>query len=137
MRIYVDSSVVLKSLLNGDPAMSGLAHAEQVGASDLLEIECKRVLQRERLESHLDDQQYSESLVLLDAMLDHLHVIELGPAVKRRAAGSFPTVLGALDAIHLASALLWRDTEPHTQIRILTYDTQLATCARAVGIQTL
>ena len=137
MRIFVDSSVVLKSLLNGDSAMSGIAQAEQVGASELLEIECKRVLQRERLESHLDDLQYSESVVLLDAVLDRLYMIELGPAVKRRAAEPFPTVIGALDAIHLASALLWRDLDASSDLRILTYDRQLATCARAMGVETL
>jgi hypothetical protein len=55
--------------------------------------------------------------------------METGPAVKRRAAGPFPTVIGTLDAIHLASALLWQETEPGTDFRILTQDRQLALCA--------
>jgi predicted nucleic acid-binding protein len=135
MRIYVDSSIVLRHLLNGDSSMSNIAHTSQVGASDLLEIECKRVLQRERLESHLDDRQYSESLVLLDDILDRLFVVDLGPAVKRRAAEPFPTVIGTLDAIHLASAILWRDAEPESELRILTCDRQLAICARAMGMR--
>ncbi|MBI5509965.1 MAG: PIN domain-containing protein [Deltaproteobacteria bacterium] len=136
MRVYVDASIVLRGLLSGDRAMSKIAPTDEVGTSDLLEIECKRVLQRERLESHLDDRQYSESLVLLDSLLDHLFVIALGPAVKRRATEPFPTVIGTLDAIHLASAILWRDAEPSSKLRILTYDRQLALCAQAMGIQT-
>jgi hypothetical protein len=117
--------------------MSEIAATDEVGASELLEIECKRVLHRERLQSHIDDSQYSESLVLLDDILDHLHIIDLGPAVKRRAAEPFPTVIGTLDAIHLASAVLWRDSGPDSELRILTCDKQLAICAHALGMRTI
>ena len=101
----------------------------------LLVIECKRVLQRERMEGHLDDHQYAETVFLLEGILERLTLIEIGPAVKRRAAGPFPTVIGALDAIHLASALLWQETEPGTDLRILTQDRQLALCARSLGLR--
>jgi predicted nucleic acid-binding protein len=134
-KIYVDSSIVLRHLLNDDPALRKIASDSCVGSSDLLEIECRRVLQRERLEAHLDDQQYSMSLTSLDVIVDRLFVIELGPAVKKRAAGPFPTVIGTLDAIHLASAMLWLEAEPDSNLRLLTYDKQLATCARAMGIR--
>jgi hypothetical protein len=87
------------------------------------------------MEAHLDDQQYCESLVLLETILDGLHLIELGPAVKRRAAGPFPTVIGTLDAIHLASAILWDEAEPNSDLSLLTYDKQLALCARALGVR--
>ncbi len=135
MRVYVDSSAVLRHILNADPALGRIATFDTVGSSDLLLIECQRVLQRERMEAHLDDQQYSESLVLLEAILDSFYVIELGPAVKRRAAGPFPTIIGTLDAIHLASAILWEETEANSDFSILTYDKQFALCARALGIQ--
>ena len=137
MRIYVDSSVVLRHLLNGDPAFGAAASSSDlVGSSDLLVIECQRVLQRERMAGHLDDRQYSEVVVLLEAILERLALIEIGPAVKRRAAGPFPTVIGTLDAIHLASALLWQEAEPGTGLRILTQDRQLALCARSMGMRT-
>jgi predicted nucleic acid-binding protein len=135
VRVYVDSSAVLRHILNADPALGRIATFDTVGSSDLLLIECQRVLQRERMEAHLDDQQYSESLVLLEAILDSFYVIELGPAVKRRAAGPFPTIIGTLDAIHLASAILWEETEANSDFSILTYDKQFALCARALGIQ--
>jgi predicted nucleic acid-binding protein len=135
VRVYVDSSVVLRHILNGDPALGAAASsANVVGSSDLLAIECQRVLQRERMAGHLDDRQYSEATVLLEDLLDRLTLIEIGPAVKRRAAGPFPTVIGTLDAIHLASALLWQETEPGTELRILTQDRQLALCARSLGL---
>ena len=134
MRIYVDSSVVLRYILNDDPALGTAASSDAVGSSDLLVIECQRVLQRERMAGHLDDRQYSEAAVLLEEVLDRLTLIEMGPAVKRRAAGPFPTVIGTLDAIHLASAILWQETEPGAELRILTQDRQLALCARSLGI---
>jgi len=134
MRIYVDSSVVLRYILNDDPALGTAASSDAVGSSDLLVIECQRVLQRERMAGHLDDRQYSEAAVLLEEVLDRLTLIEMGPAVKRRAAGPFPTVIGTLDAIHLASAILWQETEPRADFRILTQDRQLALCARSMGI---
>jgi predicted nucleic acid-binding protein len=133
VRVYVDSSVVLGHLLTGDAALSSL-RAEAAGSSDLLVIECQRVLQRERLSGHLDDHQYTEAVVLLESIIDRLALIEIGPAVKRRAAGPFPTVIGTLDAIHLASAILWQEAESGSEVRILTRDKQLAQCARALGI---
>ena len=134
MKTYVDSSVVLRHILNGDPAFGRAASSEAVGSSDLLAIECQRVLQRERLAGHLDDRQYTEAAMLLESILDRLTLIEMGPAVKRRAAGPFPTVIGTLDAIHLASAILWQETEPGEDLHILTQDRQLSLCAKAMGI---
>jgi len=136
VRVYVDSSVVLRHILNGDPALgAATSPSDVVGSSDLMVIECQRVLQRERLAGHLDDRQYSETVLQLEAVMERLTIIEMGPAVKRRAAGPFPTVIGTLDAIHLASALLWQETEPGTDFRILTQDRQLALCARSLGLR--
>jgi predicted nucleic acid-binding protein len=135
MRTYVDSSIVLRYILNDDPALKTAKASDAVGSSDLLVIECQRVLQRERMAAHLDDQQYAECVALLEDILGQLHLIEIGPAVKRRAAGPFPTVIGTLDAIHLASALLWADAEPENQVAIVTLDKQLALCARTLGLR--
>ena len=135
MRTYVESSVVLRHILSGDQALNALSLSDEVGSSDLLIIECQRVLQRERMAAHLDDQQYSLSVGLLNAILERLYLIDMGPAVKRRAAGPFPTVIGTLDAIHLASAILWGEAEPGSEFRILTHDKQLALCAHSLGIR--
>ena len=135
MRAYVDSSVVLQSILNADPVLDGVSPSDSLGSSELLAIECHRVLQRERMASHLDDQQYAESVSLLETILERLYLIEMGPAVKQRAAGPFPTVIGTLDAIHLATALLWAETQPGAQLSVLTRDRQLALCARSLGLR--
>jgi predicted nucleic acid-binding protein len=137
VKVYVDSSVVLRHILNEDPALGSAAHSDQVGSSALLTIECQRVLQRERMAGHLDDRQYSESVVQLEEILDLLYLIDIGQAVRKRAAGAFPTVIGTLDAIHLASAILWEASDPGSELCILTHDRQLALCARSLGIRLL
>ena len=43
-----------------------------------------------------------------------------------------PTELGTLDAIHLATALLWKEFE-HTELVMATHDRALATAAQAHG----
>jgi len=90
VRAYIDSSVVLGYILAGD-ATSSAIRAEVAGSSELLQIECHRVPYRERMSGHLDDTQYAYAVELLKAVAERLAVIELGPAVKRRAAGPFPT----------------------------------------------
>jgi hypothetical protein len=44
-----------------------------------------------------------------------------------------PTELGTLDAIHLATALLWRD-QARISITMETHDAALALAARAHGL---
>jgi hypothetical protein len=53
--------------------------------------------------------------------------------VLARAAQPFPTALGALDAIHLATGLLWREPAG-TDIVMAAHDHALATEARACGV---
>jgi hypothetical protein len=66
-----------------DPALGAAAStSDVVGSSDPLVIECQRVLQRERMAGHLDDRQYSETGLLLEAILERLTFMETGPAVK-------------------------------------------------------
>jgi hypothetical protein len=45
-----------------------------------------------------------------------------------------PTELGALDAIHLATALLWRQ-RTDSEIVMATHDAALGTAARAFGLR--
>ena len=106
---------------------------EGYGESVLLLMECHRVLHRERMSGNLDDTQYAQAVELLETVADRLAIIELGPAVKRRAAGSFPTVIGTLEAIHLATAVQWQESEPASPVRIVTKDRQLALCAKTMG----
>ena len=61
--------------------------------------------------------------------------VDVSPAVLRRAADPFPTPLGALDAIHLATAILWREGRSEAPV-LVTHEGQLAMAARATGFVT-
>ena len=64
--------------------------------------------------------------------IDSLSLIPLTRLVLERAAEPFPTLVGSLDAIHLASALLVR--EQYDELLFATHDRQLAVAARAMGL---
>lgn len=137
MNCYVDSSVVLRYLLGGDRALERIVQFERSGCSELLGIECARVCARYRLEGSIDDAQLAESMEILDELLAGMHVLELSGAIKTRAAAAFPTVIGTLDALHLSSALLWRDSLGAEGVSLFTFDAQMAVCARAMGLPVL
>ncbi len=63
-------------------------------------------------------------------------IIPASEAVLSRAAQSFPTVVGTLDAMHLASALLLQGSKGKPVV-LLTHDTQLGLGSRAVGLKSL
>ena len=52
---YLDSSVLLRYILLGDSGLKQVFEGDGVISSELLEIECKRVLYRYRLQGNLDD----------------------------------------------------------------------------------
>jgi predicted nucleic acid-binding protein len=130
---YVDSSVVLRYLLGIDTKLEKALGFDAVGSSELLLIECPRVLDRYRLAQLLDDDALAHVLTDFRVIADGFHIIELTDAVKERAAEPFPTVIGTLDAIHLSSAALWIERQDRRNLTILTADRQMERCARAMG----
>jgi predicted nucleic acid-binding protein len=59
------------------------------------------------------------------------HIVSVSERILTRAGDAFPTVIGTLDAIHLATALQLRETVMIDAF--ITHDTQLATAAEAMG----
>lgn len=60
--------------------------------------------------------------------------MELTRPVLARAAQPLPTALGTLDAIHLATALLWKE-RTDADLVMATHDGTLATAAKASGLR--
>ena len=67
-------------------------------------------------------------------LLETLEVVEARGSVLARAAQPLPTVLGTLDAIHLSTALLWREST-ETDLVMATHDEALALAAKASGLR--
>ena len=136
MNCYVDSSVVLRYLLTGDNGLFGIEEFEKTGSSELLFIECIRVLHRYRLNGKLTDQQLQEAITHFHEIYDSFHIFDMAPQVKKRAAGPFPTTVGTLDALHISTAILWSE-QAQEPLVIFTYDEQMRTCAGAMGVHVL
>ena len=63
-----------------------------------------------------------------------METVEPTRPVLARASQPLPTAVGILDAIHLATALLWRE-RTGADLVMATHDTALATAARASGLR--
>jgi len=89
---------------------------------------------RLRLRARLADAEVAHRRSFLLQLLESLELVELDSLVLDRAAQPQPTELGTLDAIHLATALLWRETVG-TKLVMATHDVALATAAEAHGFR--
>ena len=136
MIVYVDSSVVLRLVLGQPGALAEWRSVEEGVTSALTEVECLRTLDRLRILEGIPDQTLAERRESVYELLASLAVVEIGRTVLDRAAQPLPTTLGTLDAIHLATAQLWRETT-RAALTMATHDATLATAARALGMPTV
>jgi len=132
---YLDSSVALRHILNGELAIRHAFAVGRVVSSELLEIECRRVIHRCRLEGELSDDAVVAAMGRLDDVLAGLNLIGLSPKVKRRAMDAFPVSVKTLDALHLSSALVLADASPEEAVLVFTHDAAMNRCAKALGFK--
>ena len=132
MIAYVDSSVLLRRILGQSPRLREWDALENPVASSIVEVECLRTLDRLRLLRAAQDRDLAVRREMVFAALQRFEVVELGRPVLARAALPLPTALGTLDAIHLATAALWRESQGH-ELVMATHDAALGAAARASG----
>lgn len=129
---YLDSSVLLRLLLGQPDALAEWGEVEAGVASALVEVECLRALDRLRLMGAISEEDLAERRAAVFALIAAIEVVEITRAVLARAAQPLPTTLGTLDALHLATALLWRE-QSGAELCLATHDAALARAARASG----
>ena len=134
MIAYLDSSVLLRVLLGQRNALKEWKTIDQGIASALVEVECLRTLDRLRLSEGIADEEIAIRREAVFRLLDSIEIIELTRPILSRAAQPFPTALGSLDAIHLASALLWKEGRGEGLV-MATHDVALATASKASGLR--
>jgi predicted nucleic acid-binding protein len=133
MIAYIDTSVILRPLLGQGKALDW-KQWDYAYSSEILGLETRRVIDRLRLESALDDLGVAAAHQELVRIEQFLGTIPLARAVLRRAALPMPTVLKTLDAIHLTSALMLQDSKG-SRLIFATHDFQQAIGARAFGFE--
>lgn len=134
MIAYLDSSVLLRVLLGQPDRLSEWRTIRQGVASRLVEVECLRTLDRLRLSTRLSVEELARRREAVFRLVAELSLVELTPVVLDRASQPFPTPLGTLDALHLATALLWKQNRD-IDLVMATHDGALAIAARACGLR--
>lgn len=131
MNVYVDSSVLLRVVLGEPGRLRIWSRITTAVASELIRLECLRTIDRARVRLGLADTQVANHRAEVLEAIEGIQLVMLDPVVLERASDPFPTLIGSLDAIHLASALLARESVE--DLAFATHDTELAVAARSVG----
>lgn len=136
MIAYIDTSVLLRVALGQADALAEWRQIDRGVTSVLARVESLRTLDRLRLRTRLGDKEVARRRAIILQILDSLELVELDSLVLDRAAQPQPTEIGTLDAIHLVTALLWRETMDGPLI-MATHDLGLAIAAQAHGFKTV
>lgn len=134
MIVYLDSSVVLRPLFDQPGKLAGWGQWQTAYSSELLGVECRRAIDRLRLDGLFDDRQVAESIQQLGKIEKTIKRIRINRTILQTAAGTMPTNVKTLDAIHLASAIALRHRRS-IELIFATHDSQQATAARALGFE--
>jgi predicted nucleic acid-binding protein len=130
---YVDASVLLRVALRQPNALPEWRHVQQGVSSALVTTESLRTLDRLRLRANLADAEVASRRATILALIASFELVEIDSLVLERAAQPMPTELGTLDAIHLATALLWKEMT-RVDLVMATHDDALALGAQAHGL---
>lgn len=136
MIAYVDASVLLRVLLGEPGRLREWRQLEAAVSSALAEVEVLRTLDRLRLRGGLTLEETAERRGAAFRLLHAVSLADISAPILRRAADPFPTPLGTLDAIHLTTALAWREAH-HPALVVATHNAQLGIAARACGFDVL
>lgn len=136
MIAYLDASVVLRLILGERGRLAEWRRVVSAVASALTEVECLRTLDRLSRAGALSDEELAERRTAVYRLLEGVEVVDVSRPILRRASEPFPAPLGTLDAIHLSTAMSWRDTRGEI-LTMATHDKALATAARSVGLEVI
>jgi len=136
MIAYVDASVLLRVALRQPDALPEWRRIQQGVSSALITTESLRTLDRLRLRAKLSDEEIANRRAAILRLIASLELVEIDAVVLDRAAQPMPTELGTLDAIHLATALLWKEMS-RMDLVMATHDGALGLAAKAHGLPVL
>jgi predicted nucleic acid-binding protein len=131
---YLDSSVLLRIIVGQPGQLPEWPQIQRGIVSALVEVECLRALDRMRLQGSFSDEELSRMREGVFRYLESFEVVQVREPILARAAQPIGLVMGTLDAVHLATALVWRD-EVREEPVVATHDRALALGARAFGFQ--
>jgi predicted nucleic acid-binding protein len=134
MTAYVDTSALLRLVLREPGAVDDLRSYDSLVSSELIVVESSRTIDRLRLQGALTVEEAAARRRAVTDWLEAIDLVLLRPPVLNRASEPLPIPLGSLDAIHLATALIWRERMGVAPI-VATHDAALAVAARTFGFE--
>jgi hypothetical protein len=99
-------------------------------------VECRRVIDRLRLESIFDDKEVALAIERLTQVEKAIKRIRLSKSIIHAASKTMPTIVKTLNAFHLTSAIAVRERRG-VELLFATHNIQQATAARALGFTCL
>jgi predicted nucleic acid-binding protein len=136
VKAYLDSSVVLRVILGQTDQLQQWKEIEMGIASRLLAVECLRTLDRLRFAGRLSVDDAVARREAVYRIVNALTIIEVTPEILGRAGQPMPAPLGTLDALHAATAELWRESKGE-DIVFATHDRTLALGVRGMGFRVI
>ena len=132
MIAYVDTSALLRIVLRESGALEELRTYDGLVSSELIAVESARTIDRLRIQGALTMEEAAERIGAVNEWLEGIDLVLLRPPVLSRASDPMPMPIGTLDAIHLATALIWRERLGNLP-EMATHDAALGAAARAFG----
>jgi predicted nucleic acid-binding protein len=129
---YLDTSALLRLVLREPGALEDLRSYDALVSSELIAVESPRTIDRLRLQGALTLEEAAARLRAVTEWLDAIDLVLVRAPVLRRASEPLPISLGTLAAIHLATALIWRERMGALPT-LATHDTALGLAARTFG----
>jgi predicted nucleic acid-binding protein len=133
---YIDTSALLRIILREPGALEELRTYDGLVSSELIAVESARTIDRLRLHGTLTAEEAAARLRTVSEWLEAIDLVLVRPPVLGRASEPMPMPLGTLDALHLATALIWRDRLGSLPT-MATHDSALGLAARAFGFNVL
>jgi len=134
---YAESSAVLAWILGepkGEEVRDAFAAAERVVSSTLTEVECARALSRGTVTGRIKRTEELAALRLMEVAASSWVTLDMTGRILARARRPFPTEpVRTLDALHLATALAFREVLP--SITVVSIDERVRVNAEALMLE--
>jgi predicted nucleic acid-binding protein len=135
--VYLETSAVLRHVLEGDERVLGGASGGHLVTSALTSVELERGLLRAYLAKRITAAERRAKRAWLRDLLEACEVINLDSSVLERAGQPFPVEpIRTLDALHLASAVLFEQAVG-AALSILSVDDRVRASAEELGFRVL
>lgn len=136
MTSYLDSSVLISIAFQEPGHLTRIESFGSLISSRILMAECLRTLLRLQHAQYISEDEFVQKSEFFQKAFRSITLIDVSKSILDRSMQSFGIHVKTLDAIHLSSALLWRESKKE-EVSFLTHDDKQSKAARVLGFQVL